>query len=256
MKAERRHELQQNSLAKFIEDLPLYFRFHLNKILLGLLIVLAVVFLVRYRMTSAAHSKALAQSSLRDARDGIDQLRVLDFRSVLPQDIANMRRSVSSQVSAALEAVLRDTEDPADARTRAEALVTRGDLYWTLANLPALPGATTQQALQPPQTSAEALQSAEDAWQQVLQKHSDQMMPAVTAMFGLAAIAENRAQWDIAKAQYSAILQRADAPQSFKTAAALRLQALVRLSEPLFTGTLTTQPATSPATPTATSPAN
>jgi hypothetical protein len=143
---------------------------------------------------------------------------------------------------------LRDTQDPADARVRAEALVTRGDLNWALANLPVLPGAATQPALTLPQSSAEALQSAEDAWQQVIQKYPDQMMPAVTAMFGLAAVAENRAQWDIAKAQYNAILQRADIPQSFKTAAALRLQALVRLSEPLFTGTLTTQPTTAPAT--------
>jgi hypothetical protein len=245
MKAERRHELQQNTLAGFMENLPLYFRFHLDKILLGLLIVLAVVMLVRYRINSAAQSKQAVTGSLRAARDGIDELQGLDLRLQLGvPEIANRRRTLASQVSAAVETILRDTDEQKDARLRAESLVARADLNWALANLPPLPGAATQPALQLSQTNAELLQLAEDAYQQVLKQYPDQTLAATSAMLGLAAIAENRGQWDVARAQYAAVLQKPEISQTYKAVAQFRLQVLPRLQEPVFTGTVTTQPTT------------
>lgn len=253
MKAERRHELQQNTLARFIDNVPLYFRFHLNKILTGLLVILVIVFLIRYRMSSAQQSRQAADASLRAAREYIDQLAV---RTFVTQDVATQRRSFAGQAGSAIEAVLRDTDEQDDAQVRAEAMVARGDLNWTLANLPALPGATTQPALELPVNPSEALDRAAQAYREVIQRYPSQTISAVTAMFGLAAIAENRGNWDAARAEYQAILQKPDVSQAFKTTAAFRLEMLERIRQPLFTGTLTTQPASEPATAPTTTPAS
>ncbi len=53
MKAERRHELQQNSLARFIDNFPVMVRLYADRILLVIVLILLVIVLIRWRMNAA-----------------------------------------------------------------------------------------------------------------------------------------------------------------------------------------------------------
>jgi hypothetical protein len=249
MKAERRHELQTNSLARFLENLPLYLRFHFAKIVLGALVLVLLTLLIRYRMTAGQTGRQQATAAQRDVRRMLGELQVVDLtRPTLDMRAADRKR-FAADIEGSIDAILQQTEDgPDDAAMRAEAIVARGDLNWVMANLPPLPGAATQPALQMPKTSEQYLDDAEAAYQQVLKQYPDRQMAALTAQFGLASIAENRQQWDAARTQYQSLLAKEDAPQLFREWAALRLQMLPMLQEPVFTGTLTSQPTTLPET--------
>jgi hypothetical protein len=243
MKAERRHELQTNSLAQFLENLPLYFRFHFGKVLLGALILVLLIVLVRQRMSSGRAGQQQAASALASVRRLIEELGYVDL-SGQPADLrAAQRKLYASQVDGAVDEILTKTGDgPDDAPARAEALAARGDLYWIMGNLPELPGAATQPTLQMPRAPEQYLADAADVYNQVLRQHSDRTIPALTALFGLANIAENQGQWDVARTQYESIVARKDAPQVYKDMARQRAQLLPQLQEPVFTGNFGTPP--------------
>ncbi len=254
MKAERRHELQTNALAKWLADVPLYLRFHFGKILLGLLVLILVVMLIRQRMVASQTSGLEAMEGLNEARRLVSQLPSLDFTEPDAPKRAAERRRATSQAEGLIEQVIAQTSDPDDSALRAEAYVLRGDLYWTLANLPEVPGATTQPALLSPRKPDDYLKDAAEAYQQVLRTYPQRTTSAVTAMFGLAAIAENRGDWDGARAQYEALARQPNVPEVTKTLATQRMEYLSRLQEPLYTGTVTSQPSTQPATQPSTEP--
>jgi hypothetical protein len=239
MKAERRHELQTNSLARFLENLPLYLRFHLTKIIFGLVIIVLLILLVRYRTQSAIVARQEAQTALGDVRRLLGELQVVDLTRPTPDARATERRRIASQAEGAIDAILQQTPaTPEDSGLRAEAMVARGDLNWVMSNLPPLPGATTQPVLQMPMSPEEYLAAAESVYQQVLTEHPDRQMSALTARFGLASVAENRNNWDLARQQYETIRSNPDAPRVFREWANIRLQMLPMLQEPIFTGTL------------------
>jgi hypothetical protein len=244
MKAERRHELQTNTLARFLENLPLYFRFHLGKILTGALFLVLLVMLIRYRTTSQVQSRAQVQDGLVTARMRLNALEQAEMIGAAPleQRVAE-RRTVAAQIEALVNDILQLADGPEDASVRAEALIVRGDVNWMLGNLPPPEAATTQESLRMPQPSDQYLEAAQQAYEEVLRDYSDKTTSAITALFGLAAIAENRQQWDAARSRYDAILQRPDAGAAYKTLAAQRQQLLDELSTPIYLGTLTTRPA-------------
>src|SRR5688500_4767444 len=247
MKAERRHELQRNSLARFLENLPLYFRFHFGKIVLGALILVLVVMLVRYRVSAGRVERQRTTTALANLRHQLDELQIVDITRDTPQRRADDRRRLANEINAAVDEVLQQTGDgPEDAAVRAEALAIRGDMSWTMANLPAIPGSTTQPLLVMEKTSEQYLADAEDAYQRVLREYPDQKLASYTAMFGLASIAENRGQWDAAKAQYEALIAKPDAPQVYKDWARARIETIPIIKEPVFAGTLTSRPTTQP----------
>ena len=243
MKAERRHELQTNSLAQFLENLPLYFRFHFGKVLLGLLIFILLIVLIRQRMGSGQVMQQQAASALTSMRRLIEELQFVDLGGQPAEMRAAQRKLYAAQVDAAVDEILSKTgEGPEDAPARAEALAARGDLNWVMANLPELPGAATQQALQMPRGADQYLSDAAEAYNQVLRQYPDRTIPALTALFGLANVAENQHQWDVARSQYESIVARKDAPQVYKEMAHQRLQLLPALQEPVFTGNFGTPP--------------
>lgn len=256
MKAERRHELQTNSLAQFISDLPLYLRFHANKVLFGIIIVCLVILLINYRSRTARAARENSRLSLLAAREGIEQLRFVD--RIQPEDSARAmeRKQLAAQVSTALDSVLAATSDPQDSTLRAQALIARGDLNWELANLPALQGATTQPSLAMPQTRSSYLDAAEDAYRQALRDYPQQNMAKVNALLGLAAIEENRGNWDKAIEHYNNITRDDAIAAVFKSVARQRLEMIPQIRNPVFMGIFSsTQPTTQAATAPSTQPA-
>ncbi len=129
---------------------------------------------------------------------------------------------------------------------KAQALLLKGDFNFDMANLPDLPGAATQPALRPAESADSLLSNAADAYTQILQNYGSDASAVTAAHFGLAAVAENRGDWNDAKAQYQAVLDSGtEAP--YKALASRRLLLLPQLqqSATLELGA-TTQPGTRP----------
>src|SRR4051812_23888925 len=96
MKAQRRHDLKTNTLARGLENLPEASRQHGTKILVAVLGVLLVVFLVRQWLTSSREKAVAAAYSLNNARASIGQLDdALDMGFMSPQIIADLRQQVA-----------------------------------------------------------------------------------------------------------------------------------------------------------------
>src|SRR5690554_192559 len=74
MKAERRHQLQENSLAHALASAPFYLQKYGTQILLGLLIVILAVVLIRNRASSAREARETVAQYLTTVRSDIDQL--------------------------------------------------------------------------------------------------------------------------------------------------------------------------------------
>lgn len=255
MKAERRHELQHNSLAGFLTNLPQTLQTHANKILIGVIVICLVLLLVRHRMNSARDAREMARVSLLSARSNVEQLKVVDQSQ--PNDLARAqeRKKLTEQIHASVDDVLQNTSDSDDAPLRASALVTRGDLYWTLANLNPLAGASTMPASVAGPTTNEALENAESAYTQVVQGYSSQNLYKTAALFGLAAVEENRGNWDKAIDHYNDILKDNAITPVYKEVARERLALIPQVRKPVYIGSFSsTQPATAPATEPTTAP--
>jgi hypothetical protein len=243
MKAERRHELQENTLAQALSNFPALWAAHGNKVLLVVIAIALVILLVRYRQSSQLESARLARESLATARLSIGELRETEFRTATATEAAQQRRELASQAAASVETVLRETPD-GESALRAEAHIVRGDLYWTLANLSELPGAATQEALRLPQPQEELLTSAASAYEQALRQFGDQRHHRAAARFGLAAVAENRRQFDVAQEHYQQIEQDEALPANYRELARARLNILPRLRDPLHIGAFDREPPT------------
>src|SRR2546421_11995693 len=74
MKAERRHELQENTLARMLQNLPIAARLYADKILLVAVIILAIVMLIRWRVNAAQERVAGAADALANARSSLMSL--------------------------------------------------------------------------------------------------------------------------------------------------------------------------------------
>jgi hypothetical protein len=257
MKAERRHELQENSLARTLENLPVAARLYADKILLGVIIVLLVIVLIRWRMNAREQRTEGAVDSLAMARSAIRQLA--NTPPIGPADqIAQIRTQARSDAERNIEQTLTDARSNDD-RLHAEALVARGDLYWTLANLPPIGASgtsastsTTSPSSQPTITTFtqpasespdELLNKAAEAYQQVLRDYRSQQRAKAASMFGLAAIAENRGDWQTAAKQYQAIIDDKDVLKMYQTSAESRLKMLDRIKQPKLLATPSTRPA-------------
>jgi hypothetical protein len=242
MKAERRHELQQNTLASVITDVPLYVRFHANKIMVGIIIVCLLILLVRHRMNAAAESQELVRASLMSARNGIEQLRMVDFSQPSEQGKIQERKKLANQVGAAIEEVIGNAPS-SDTAVQSQAILARGDLNWRLANLSPLEGAATQPALQMERSPEQYLDAAQGAYQEVLRLYSDNGIAKVTATLGLAAIAENRRNWDEAGKHNDTDEADKSLPEVFHQIAKIRKSILPIIRTPVYLGSYgTTQP--------------
>ena len=254
MKAERRHELKTNALARRLEGLPDYWREYGSRILLAILVAMIVFLLVRYWNEKKARQAAELTTSLEQVQRELvqlDQLPML-YLSAPPNKIADERQRLAQEADQALATVLNTAKDP---KMIANAWRFRGDLEWTLANLPDVPGADTQPTLKVTNKDA-LLNDSRNAYQQVLSQSADDPLDVFSARLGLAAIAENQGQWDEARKQYQTILDAGNMPAAFKDYASTRLRQLTEDQRPITLApaaplpTAATRPATASTQPT------
>jgi len=241
MKSQRRHELKTNTLAQALTDLPNTGRRYIGPVLVAAIVALLVVLLVRYRIDSSRRAARESAEALAEARQSIVELRSLPWwRAQNQEQIANQRKTIASGALAAIDRAFTDSKDR---KVKAEALVARGDLNYQLANFPALPILTTRPSLGPDQDTKTLLDQAADAYQDVIDHYADQKEAVITARFGMAAIAENRGDWDTAKKYYTAIKDSSDASKAMQDQADNRIKLTAKLAEPIYLA-----PATAPAT--------
>jgi len=259
MKAERRHELKTNSLARGLEGLPDYWREYGNRVLLFVIACLVVFLLVRYWKDKRDRDARLVADSLQSAQTALGELERLPRRygaafAGQSAALAKQRDLTIQTADGAINSVINDAKDP---KVLANGYLAKAELNWQLANMPEIPGAQTQPSLRLPKSADELLNTARSAYEQVLQ-----MQPAADplavfqAHVGLAAIAENQHQWETARKQYQAVIDAANLPQTFKDYAKERLAELPQLQTPTVLGEgpdqfgigPTTSPTTAPAT--------
>ena len=239
MKTKRRHELRENTLARVITKTPSFWQDSGGKFLIGAIVLLAIVLLVRYRISSGRVATAQAGDNLAMARNLIDDLEASGQYAVPPAQLAAHRKQAFGEAANFIEEAGRLSDDPG---VGAESLVAKGDLNWTMANLASLPGAATQPSLQVTRDPADLINAAADAYKQVLEKYADNKQAVIAARFGLAAIAENRGDWDAAKTQYQQIIATPGITQAYLEQARERLAKLPTLAQPVLLAAPTTAP--------------
>jgi hypothetical protein len=241
MKAERRHQLQTNTLAQGIGAFPLFWHKYGTKLMLGVVAVLAVVLFVKFQTKNAADRRAAAGEAYATALGSISSLRD-------PRLGPDQRREIQTQANAAIDQVLENTSDDV---LKAEAMHARGELNWQLAMLA---GGTDVSTTRPTtatsslpskaeQDKDELLDKARQAYEAAIQTSGAKPVTVTTARLGLANIAEQRQQWDAARAEYQKLLDDPNTAEPFKDQARLRMEDVKRLQTPPLLG----KPATAPA---------
>ena len=244
MKAQRRHELKANSLIWTLQGLPETIKRYQSQIALGLVLVALAIVMIRYRINTAEQRLAAAQQGLSIANEQLHRLQSSRFYPGADAlQYVKQREEFYSDGLQQADDALQKAPDSQPA-LKAEALLVKGDINFEVANSPEMAGAATQPALRPAETMDTLLNSAYDAYMQVVQNYPEQKFAATAAHFGLAAVAEDRAvagggsdvaQWDAAKAQYQAILD-SNAEPGFKAVATQRIELLPQLQQPAAIG--------------------
>jgi hypothetical protein len=249
MKAERRHELQTNTLDRTLQNLPQFWRDHGSKVALVVIGVLLAIVLTRMYFTNRAEKATRVAENLSLARSAVAGLRDTIFWSNERMSAADVKRRVEEtrkDVDNSLNEVLNESSDPAQ---QGEANVLRGDLYYAIAMIGEMPEATTQPNLRPERSPADLMRDAERRYNEVLQQAGS--LPATLiarARFGLAAIAENQTKWDVAQSHYEAIKADSTLGSALRDQAQVRINLLQDAQKGRLIGRPRTQPATGPAT--------
>ncbi len=114
---------------------------------------------------------------------------------------------------------------------RAQAARLEGDYHWYLASMPvAQPATRPADAYNAPASADARLNSAEQAYQRVLDDYNDFTTQRVAALFGLAAIFEERTEFEAAGERYEAIVNGEAVPEPFKALARQRRNQLAYLT--------------------------
>jgi hypothetical protein len=229
----------------------LFLQQNATRILLGVSLGILALLILRYRSESARQREADARIASARAQSDIRQLRqILEVDTAQPPElIAARREQLTAQIMNDLSIALADSADT-DADIRSAAYTTRGDLYWALANAPSFPQAATRPALNVKDPPDQLLTQAQTDYQHVVDQYPTQIMPWSTAQLGLAAIAENRGNWDDARKHLESIENRTTLPDLIKSVASSQLAYLSRIQSPILLGPYpTTAPTTQLATP-------
>jgi hypothetical protein len=252
MKSDRRtkEQIVSDALAKEMDGLPGMLKRWGNTALTVILVIAAVAMLVRWRLATAEQARLSLVNSLSNARSYVMQLLPENMLGQPAQILAPNRTNLASLASAEISSVLNNTDDP---KFKAPALITRGDLYWQLANFPELPGAATQPSLRSLESREELLTKSADAYNEVFKNdaYKDQKDSLTSAHFGLAAIAQNRRDWDTARHELELIANNSDVLPVLVQQAKDQLKALDEMRAPLYltpATQATTEPTTKPAT--------
>jgi hypothetical protein len=220
---------------------------HLNTLSTVILLILAGVMFVRWRMKVAENAKILIATDLSNAQTQVGKLRNGQFpQAGSPADLIKAIQETETQASGGLSNVINSSD--ADEQMKAEAFVLRGDMYWYLANLPPLPGSDSEPTLRLTESTDTLLGKATDSYQQVIATFPNQHEQIDTAHLGLAAIAENRGDWTTAEKELKSVVDDTNAIAVLAQQARFQLLELPTLKQPVYvvppSGIATSQPST------------
>ena len=217
-----------------------FFARHGNTILTGVLVAAAIVLAVRWWVNSAANARQQVMVELNAARQSVDQLRGPRVAQLPPDQLVSQSKVIRATATAAVDDVLAKADD---ASVKARALLVRGDLCWTLANLPEAPGATTQPSLRPDVPADQMLRQASDAYAAVIDLTGAEPLSVAAAHLSLAAVAENRGDWAAATSHLKAVADNADpAVAVLSSAAQAQLAEVPLIQTPAYLAPPTTAP--------------
>ncbi|MFI5380822.1 MAG: hypothetical protein ACHRHE_16105 [Tepidisphaerales bacterium] len=234
MKAERRHELQTNSLALWMQiRLPEIWQKYGNHILLGLIILIGAFWFVRWRIEQPKKAAAEAGMILGVVDQTLSQFRNLER---LPGDAAT---EVPQRIADALAA-----SDNKDIQALGFALL--GEYHLAVASQP-------QELTSRPSKSSpdELYKLAEEAFANSLKAGSQQLDLIVRARTGRALVAEQQAFelarqenfkgdpaknpfWQTAKEQYEAIVNDPNMIAALRDDAKKKLELLDKMQQPVW----------------------
>jgi hypothetical protein len=197
-------------------------------------LVLVIAIVIRMRIVGAERSYAEGADHLAIATQMMTDLKNVVPNPSLDAKFFDTVQRTAEEANRQLDLV---SSNAGDAKLLAQAAVMRGDLNFQMANLP-VPAPTTQSSTQPAivlrQSREEYLSAASSAYQEVIDKYGDQPLNVMSAHFGLAAIMENRSQWDEAAQHYKEVLLNQESGPGFKHFAQMRIMDLSTLNRPLL----------------------
>jgi len=279
MKAERRHELQENSLIRNVRNFPQFWKDYGSKISLVIILFLLTLVLVRYWLTSRETKQREIGTQLTSARVIFEQYRrgeagpaVLDedprtqqFLTLAAQQFgdasipilflgedadARIRTRVRDHVENAVAETLKNSSDTT---RQAEAKLLRADLnlyFGLLATAESTAAPSTQPTTrQFEKTPEQYFDIAKSNYEELIAAAGQ--IPArlaTAARFGLGAVHENRGNLSEARTLYETIFNNGPDAVSKKLAGA-RIDMLARMpANPLLGPPMTPKPETQPAT--------
>ena len=184
MKAERRHELQHNALDGELGTIISYIRTHAGSMLWSLAIAALVFAVGPFAVNHFRNRLPKLQSRFNQAMG--DTSLTLDDRLAMLEEIS---------------------QQDLDRSLAALAVVRMGDAL------------VLDAAMGLSEAPGEAVRKADESYQRVLVEFSDQPQAVAIARIGLATLAENRGEFDVARMHYDAVV---DLPGAQGTPAAMR----------------------------------
>jgi tetratricopeptide (TPR) repeat protein len=221
MKSEERHELKENDLVGWMNQLPIYARLYGSYVLFAIALVLLGYQVFRWYEREQERKLESAWSELTDASGA--------FGARAAPDPAKLRTVIAKYDNQPIQAL---------------AYVALGDYYAETVNLGEAPGDSKVTI-----TTDQANQEALNAYQKVIADYSDQPLALVRARLGLGRIYENLGQWDKARAQYQAVLDDKTsrlADSAFAAEARRRIDRLADWQRPVRFGPPVPEARTSP----------
>ena len=220
MKAQRRHELQENVLAHELGQVKAFFNRYGNWIT-GIVVAAMIVLLIVWHYRSRSAAELLEQTAMFET---------------LKQDIY-----VPDKQAASLEAMINLAENARDPLISASASIFAAD-FCVRQYITDLRGPDSKQA-------GQYREKAKKYYNLVIKKHSDWKIFVAKAHLGLGILAESASDWTTAKSEYNLVKRSLDDTYPAWIEAQRRLNNLDVWKEPFrFATTLpTTIPATKPA---------
>lgn len=234
-------DLKELDLATGIDRVPELWNRHGNTVLIGITILALGYALWTFRHNTTLQAKQASEQNLASARELMGLLRS-DVLNLSPEAYSNLRRQVLTEGSTALSDVLAKTDDDS---ARLQALLLRGDLYYAVGMLPDPAAATTRPTLKLAQEPESLFRTAQESYQEVLTRYTDHPTEAAAARLGLAAVAENRSDFDGARGFYETVANDAKAASNYRETAKQRLTLLPSLARPVRIR-ISTAPTTAP----------
>jgi len=201
MKAQERHKLKTNELAQFFSELPEKFQKHGSLItsvaLIAIIVLAGGILLRRHLVQGQQHQRdQLFQQLLAADALQLDALQRAQMGEQLADDPANALLPYdATSVTQTLAGIAREAPGKPVGMTATllQAELYLSQIYFSDQNIP-------------DDEKNQLLQSAQDLYQQTLDKFPNIPYAVGAAKIGLAAVAEERGQWDQARSQFEEVI--------------------------------------------------